>query len=333
MARRKLTDQQKARIAKIQEQRLAKAQSRADDALANAEESAALTGRVVIRHGQSVVIEKDAGEQVLCLFRQNLGDVVCGDRVLWHATEDDQGVVTAVQPRDTTLARPDYSGREKPIAANITQLFVVLAPEPEPSGYLLDQYLITSERIGVKATIVLNKADLMTDEQRQAFFDRFAHYPKLGYPIIQASAKTKLGLQPLYDAMNGHTNILVGQSGVGKSSLINALMPEHTAEEGQISEATGYGRHTTSTATLYHLPSGGEMIDSPGVRSFRLTEFDRRTLELGYPEIRDLIGQCKFNNCSHHDEPNCAVQAAAENGEIHPDRLASFLNMAEQATN
>ncbi len=103
MARRKLTDQQKARIAKIQEQRRAKAQSRADDALANAEDSAALTGRVVIRHGQSVVIENDAGEQVLCLFRQNLGDVVCGDRVLWHATEDGQGVVTAVEPRDTTL--------------------------------------------------------------------------------------------------------------------------------------------------------------------------------------------------------------------------------------
>lgn len=328
MARRQLSQQQRARIANIQEQRRQKAAARAEASLANAADDEQLAGRVVVRHGQNLIVRGDDGRPVHCLFRQNLGDVVCGDRVLWQATDNGAGVVTAVQPRDTTLSRPDYSGRDKPIASNITQLVVVLAPFPEPSGYLLDQYLVAAERIGVQALICLGKADLLDAQQDLAFRERFAHYPALGYPLVQVSAKTEKGLEPLLQRLRGHTSILVGQSGVGKSSLINAILPSEDVEEGRLSDATGLGRHTTSAATLYQLPSGGEIIDSPGVRSFRLGRLERRELESGYPELRERLGQCRFNNCSHTDEPDCAIQAAVQQGAIHPDRLASFLHMA-----
>lgn len=328
MARRRLTDKQRERIANIQEKRRQKAAERAEQSLAEAagEES---EGRVVVRHGQNLIVRNDERE-VHCLFRQNLGDVVCGDKVLWQETADGEGVVTAVLERDTTLSRPDYSGRDKPIAANISQLVVVLAPEPMPSGYLLDQYLIAAERIGVKAVICLNKADLLEGDEKQEFLEAFSHYEALDYPLIQVSAKTELGLDPLFERLRDNTSILVGQSGVGKSSLINAILPSEEVEEGRLSDATGLGRHTTSAATLYQLPSGGEIIDSPGVRSFRLGKLDRQELQAGYPELRALMGQCRFSNCAHIDEPGCAVQEALERGEIHPARLNSFLHMASQ---
>jgi len=332
MARRRLTQQQRARIAKIQAQRRERAEARAEAALGDGEPGEQAEGRVVVRHGQNLVVRARDGHQVHCLFRQNLGEVVCGDLVLWQTTEDGQGVVVALLARETTLSRPDYSGRGKPIAANISQLVVVLAPEPEPAGYLLDQYLIAAERIGVRAIICLNKADLLTGEAQAQFQQRFTHYEALGYPLIRVSAKTEDGLSPLFDCLRDQTSILVGQSGVGKSSLINAILPSEGVEEGQLSSSTGLGRHTTSAATLYQLQGGGEIIDSPGVRSFRLGKLERRELELGYPEIRQLIGECRFNDCSHKDEPGCAIRAALEKGKIHPDRLASFLHMASQLT-
>lgn len=329
MARRKLTRQQRARIAEIQDKRRQKAAARADAELVTDENATEHHGRVMVRHGRNLVIRSDSGQAVHCLFRQNLGEVVCGDRVLWQETDGGNGVVVALEPRDSVLSRPDYSGRDKPIAANISQLITVLAHKPEPTGYLLDQYLIAAERIGVQAVVCLNKSDLLDDKAREAFLQRFAHYQALGYLVIQISAKTEAGLEPLYQRLRNNTSILVGQSGVGKSSLINTLIPSETVEEGLLSQATGLGKHTTSAATLYQLGSGGEIIDSPGVRSFRLGKLDRRELQYGYPELRELSGQCRFSNCSHREEPGCAIQEALAKGEIHPDRLNSFLHMAE----
>jgi ribosome biogenesis GTPase len=229
------------------------------------------------------------------------------------------------------LTRPDYVGKEKAIAANISQLVVVLAPHPEPTGYLLDQYLVAAERIGVVGLICLNKSDLLDDNARRAFRLRFAHYEAIAYPVIQISAKSEHGLDPLLECLRERTSILVGQSGVGKSSLINALIPRENVIEGGLSDATGLGRHTTSAATLYSLQSGGELIDSPGVRSFRLGKLTRQELEQGFREFRPFLGHCRFHNCTHRSEPGCAVRAAAECGDIAAERLESYQHMIDDA--
>lgn len=327
MSRRRLTKQQRARI---QARRRRIADQRAGALLEGGGDGETAEGRVVVRHGHSLLVRGPDGSTVHCLFRQNLGEIVCGDRVLWQPIEGGDGVVVELLPRKTVLSRPDFSGREKPLAANITQLVVVLAPRPEPTGYLLDQYLVAAERMGVRGAICLNKADLLSDAERAAFRERFAYYEPLGYPLVQVSAKQAHGLDPLLDLLRDHTSILVGQSGVGKSSLINALLPASQLEEGALSEATGLGRHTTSAATLYPLESGGEIIDSPGVRSFRLGPLSRDELERGFPEIHALRSRCRFGDCSHRHEPGCAVRQAVEEGRVCPQRLASFHHLAAE---
>ncbi len=329
MARRRLTDQQKARVAKIQEKRRQRADSRAKDSLAAADNTKQQTGRVVVRHGRSLLLRCADGSSIHAMFRANLGAVVCGDNVVWQGTDDGEGVVVAIQPRDTALSRPGFGGQEKAIAANITQLVVVLACQPEPTGYMSDQYLIAAERIGVRGLICLNKADLLDEEARARFRERFAHYESIGYPVIQISAKTEHGLDPLREHLRDQTSILVGQSGVGKSSLINALIPRQQVLEGSLSAATGLGRHTTSAATLYQLNSGGELIDSPGVRSFRLGELTPRELERGFREFAPFLGHCRFHNCVHLAEPGCAVCAAAKQGAIKAERLDSYQHMVK----
>jgi ribosome biogenesis GTPase / thiamine phosphate phosphatase len=329
MAKRRLTKQQKTRIQAIQHKRRERLEDQAKTSLEAGDGIPPAEGRVVIRHGATLGIEDTMGRIIQCQTRQHIGHPVCGDRVVWQPTGETTGVVTALQPRSSVLSRPDFSGRDKPLAANLTQLVIVLAPKPDPSGYLLDQYLVTAELIQVKPLIAINKIDLLEGAQAEAFFARFAHYPEIGYSLVRVSAKQEHGLDALIDRLNGETNILVGQSGVGKSSLINALLPDLELETGRLSSATGLGRHTTSTATLYKLPLGGELIDSPGVRSFRLVDLTREEMEQGFPEFRAHIGQCRFHNCTHDHEPDCAIRAAVEAGKINPERLANFQRLSQ----
>ncbi len=330
MGRRRLTQRQRARIARLQEERRRRLQERLEARLEAAGDQPAREGRVVRRHGQNLLVRDAQGTDHHCLFRQNLGEIVCGDRVLWQPLHDGQGVVVALLPRESVLVRADYNGQEKPLAANLTQLAVVVAPRPEPAGFLTDQYLVAAERMGVKALLVLNKMDLLAPEERKRFLERFAHYQSIGYPVVAVSASTTQGLEALQERLAGETSILVGQSGVGKSSLINALLPHRPEAVGDLSPASGLGRHTTSAATLHQLAGGGEIIDSPGVRSFRPGHLDCRALEAGFREFQRFLGQCRFSNCSHRQEPGCALRAAVERGEIHPQRLENFLRMAER---
>jgi ribosome biogenesis GTPase len=331
MPRRRLSERQIERIERIQERRRQHLSERTQAALSETDamdEIQPREGLVVVRHGANLAVEDAAGAVYHCLARQNIGHPVCGDRVVWQPTGLAAGVVTAVQPRSTALSRPDYAGRSKPLAANLTQLVVVLAPKPEPSGYLLDQYLVAAENMGVATLILGNKMDLLDPAGRRAFQDAFAHYAAIGYRTAWLSLREDQDLTPATDHLAGHTSILVGQSGVGKSSLIQALLPDRDIQIGRLSQATGLGRHTTSAATCYRLPAGGHLIDSPGVRSFRLGDIPLADLERGFRDLAPYFGRCRFANCRHDQEPGCAVKAAVDQGLVHPTRLASFQHLA-----
>jgi ribosome biogenesis GTPase len=329
MPRRRLSEHQIARIRTIQERRRQRLADRAATVLSAADgepdgESPAEAGLVVVRHGANLAVEDHQGHIFHCLARRHIGEPVCGDRVVWQATGESHGVVTAIQPRDTVLSRPDYSGRDKPLAANLTQVVVLIAPQPDPSGYLIDQYLVATELMGVRALIVVNKMDLLDGSAARAFRERFAHYPAVGYPVHWTSLREPEGIAPLTRTLTDETSILVGQSGVGKSSLVKALLPDREIQIGRLSRATGLGRHTTSAATCYRLPGGGSLIDSPGVRSFRLGAIDRDTLQWGFREFRPHLGHCRFSDCRHQREPGCALREAAASGLIATERLANF---------
>lgn len=331
MAKRRLSKQQRSRIQAIQEQRRRKAGEKAEKALEQNESAlgAPRQGVVITRHGQNLAVRDDSGELVHCLFRQNIGELVCGDRVVWQPASENEGVVTARLERRSALIRPTFGSVEKALAANISLLVVVLAPRPEPSRYLTDQYLVAAELIGVDLVIAFNKCDLVDPDDPNSLLEQFRIYQQIGYPLVPISAKREHGLDPLIERLSGELSILVGQSGVGKSSLVNALLPDLDLQTGRLSHTTGLGCHTTSTTTLYQMPAGGELIDSPGVRSFRLGQIDRHQLARGFREFAPFIGHCRFSNCNHQEEPGCALRQAVADGEIDPLRLENYLHMAD----
>jgi ribosome biogenesis GTPase len=261
--------------------------------------------------------------------RQHIGHPVCGDRVVWQRSAQRIGVVTAIEPRINVLSRPTAVGTDKALAANIGLMAVVLAPYPRPTGFLLDQYLVAAERIGVSALIVCNKMDLLENDERISFLGELGHYAAIGYPIIPLSLKTQMPLTRLESKIGHRSAILVGQSGVGKSSLVRALVPDRQIAVGALSEATGLGRHTTSATTSYRLTSGGRLIDSPGVRSFRLGRIDQAELEQGFPEFQPYLRRCRFKNCRHDHEPGCAIRDASDRGKIASARLLAFQQLSK----
>jgi ribosome biogenesis GTPase / thiamine phosphate phosphatase len=328
MARRRLTQRQQERIEATQVKRRRQLDERAADTVESVQADACCEGRVIARHGQNLAVADSDGKLFHCLLRQSIGEPVCGDRVVWQSTTGDEGVVTALLERSSLLTRPTYGGSEKPLAANIDLLVIVLALEPVPSQYLLDQYLVAAESMGVGVVITLNKCDLIDNQSAVEFERNFGHYEKIGYPLVRVSAKLDQGLDPLIQRLHKHTSILVGQSGVGKSSLVKALLPDIDIQIGRLSETSGMGRHTTSATTLYRITQGGELIDSPGVRSFRLGRMSTRQLENGFREFQPFIGHCRFSDCSHDHEPDCALIGAITEGLIDPRRLENFRHMA-----
>ncbi|MGZ4958517.1 MAG: ribosome small subunit-dependent GTPase A [Methylomonas sp.] len=303
--------------------------------------SGLIEGLVVAHLGKGIAVEmsddKDAEDgtvpepaarqTVLCQTLRKLDTVVVGDRVLLSMSSPDQGRIEQLLPRRSVLQRPSRGNDTRPVAANLDTIFVVFAAEPECDFLLLDQYLAVCENCNIDAALVLNKIDLPCAESVE---QELQYYQSLGYKLYRVSANQKLGIEALREILRGQTGMFAGQSGVGKSSLTNALLPDKSLKNNSVSEITRHGRHTTTAATLYHLPEGGDLIDSPGVAIFGLAGLSEAQLAWGYREFHPFIGKCRFNDCRHVNDKDCAVREAAENGSIPLRRYQRFLKLREK---
>ncbi|HAU1151641.1 TPA: ribosome small subunit-dependent GTPase A [Legionella pneumophila] len=319
MSKRRINKQQSARIAKIQKNY--------HESMGNHSDNLA-DGLVITRFSRHAEIEDNEGERILCSIRPNLDTLVAGDRVIWQIEGEKQGVVVSLYPRESVLARSSQKGLKKPVAANITQLVVVVAPKPEISWPLLDSYLIMAEILQLHVVIVLNKIDLTCQTLQERLT---TDYQSLNYPVIMASNQIPDTAVPLKQALNNQISVFVGQSGVGKSSLISSLLPhEQNIAIDKISMVSELGKHTTRNSRYYHLPSGGALIDSPGVREFSLWDIDCSTIAQGYKEFKPYLSQCKFRNCTHIDTPQCAIIDALNKGKISTQRYENFIKLCTQ---
>lgn len=330
MSKRKVNRRQAWRIEKIQSERKARAErkdAQIDAQLEGGDLGPEQHGIIISHYGKLVDVEAldgaDAGAIVRCHMRTHLGQLVTGDRVIWRKSSD-AGVVVALEARSSELKRPNNHGELKPVAANIDAILIVVAVEPRAHASLIDRYLVAAELSEIEPVIVLNKTDLINEENAQWILPMIDTYIDIGYKIIYASTSTNHGLDELLEFLSGRTTVFVGQSGVGKSSLVNALLPGVDMKVGALSETHKKGKHTTTTARLFHIPGGGDLIDSPGIREFGLWHIDPERLLDGFKEFRPYIGHCKFRDCAHEEEPGCAFDDALESGAVSEQRFTSY---------
>ncbi len=314
MAKRRLSHHQKKRIDNAQQ--------------ALTESSDHLQGLVISHHGGKVVVELPNHIIAECSVKSNLGAIVCGDQVVCEKTANDEFRVLAIKPRQNLLQRVDGFGQIKAVAANITQLLICLAVKPEPNLFLLDQYLLAAEQQNIDSVIILNKIDLL-EEQVDDPFELESIYAALGYQVAKISTKQKNGFEVLRSIFDHNTSVLSGVSGVGKSSITGALLPEISIKVAEISEANEEGRHTTRTSRLYHLPNEGQLIDTPGVRGFNPVIDTTRPISAGFREIAEHADHCRFANCKHINEPKCTVLEAVKKGLINEGRYQHYLRILQ----
>lgn len=281
-------------------------------------------GRVVEAYGRRAIVECADGERVSSeVFGKRLA-VVCGDRVrISFAQAQDVPRIVERLPRKALFSRTDSQGRSEELAANLSLLAVLIASEPEVDPYVADRYLAGAAYAGVDSCVVVNKFDLPS-AQSEPFVALVSEYENAGYPILRVSASTGRGVEQLLSHLCSHTAMLVGQSGVGKSSVTNKLVPQSMRSTREISSSTREGRHTTVSAALFPLPEGGELIDTPGVRDYAPPPTGDAQIQTGWPEILRLAPECRFNDCLHLREPACAVLKAVADGRIAARRYESY---------
>lgn len=283
-----------------------------------------ISARVIESFGRRAFVETAEGERIAAeLFGKRL-TVVCGDDVrIREGRAGDAPRVISVEARRTLFARTDSRGRTEPLAANLTLLCAVIAPEPDPDPFIIDRYLAGATYAGVRGAVIVNKTDLEA-ARTEAFASLLGEYRAAGYPVLALSARDPQSVRALAELLATETTVLVGQSGVGKSTLTNALVPASVRETRTLSDSTGEGRHTTVSTALFRIPSGGELIDSPGVRDYAPALIDDATVQVGWPEIMERAASCRFNNCLHLREPGCAVTEAVANGSLSARRYESY---------
>jgi len=278
----------------------------------DAEVIAAFGRHLLVRAGSDELRARPSGRK---------HSIVCGDRVRCRVDRaHDEVLIVEVLPRRTLLARANLRGESEPVVANITQLVVVVAPLPQADFFIVDRYLCAATAAGIKGAVAVNKSDLDANKLATEEIDAYA---AAGYAHVACSAKDGNGLAELRALLSDAVSVLVGQSGVGKSSLVNALLPKSQIETGGLMREEE-GRHTTTASRAYELDSGGSLIDSPGVRDFApaIEQLDEQTL--GFPEVDRLASGCRFQDCKHMHEPACAIMAAVEAGALLPRRYESY---------
>jgi ribosome biogenesis GTPase len=285
------------------------------------------TGLVVASFGNRGHLDPGDGSAQRYVLKGRRLRVVCGDRVAWQLQpKGNELLVTAIHERDNALERPDSRGRSELVAANLSRLVIVLAPEPEPDFFIADRYLCAAEMMAAEALIIWNKCDI--DATIPAEIES---YRSLGYTLMETSTNTPSGLTEFAAALTTDISMLVGQSGVGKSSLINQLVPDADVATSELSAASGEGKHTTTASIMHTLPSGGRLIDSPGVREFAPVIRDPTRVQIGFREVVEKAAGCRFSNCQHLREPNCAIKAAVDSGAIDARRYESYKRLRNSA--
>lgn len=269
----------------------------------------------------------DVGEIWRCHTRTNLPALVTGDRVKWQAdVNTGLGVITALHPRQSLLTRPDRYHKVKPVASNIDLIVVVFAPVPEVAPSLIDRYLVACADADIPVLLLMNKMDLI--HENADILNIVEEYRQLGYRVMMCQADGDLS--ELEQLLSEKTVVFVGQSGVGKSTLINALVPDAGQETNVISENSALGQHTTTSTRLIDFGQNSALIDSPGIREFGLWHLTEDKIHAGFPEIQPLLGQCRFRNCTHQHEKQCAVKDAMQNGQILTRRVESYLRLLSE---
>lgn len=257
-------------------------------------------------------------QKISCVTRGKKTNLACGDLVTFALTDKNEGIVEAHHERASLLYRSD-AFKSKLLAANVTQIIIVLATQPSFYEALLNRCLVAAEAANIHPLIVLNKCDL---EDTYGAKDTLKFYADLGYQTLMLNAKNNVDALKPYLA--GHASILVGQSGMGKSTIINALLPDQAVRTQEVSTVLDSGKHTTTAAHLYPIDQESSLIDSPGLQEFGLYHFSQNALELAFVEFRPYLGHCKFNNCKHQQEPECAIKKAVVDGNITAKRLEIY---------
>jgi ribosome biogenesis GTPase len=289
-----------------------------------------LQGLIVAAHGRHYLAHA-AGKTLQCVTRGKKSDVATGDRVRLKITSVDQAVIEEILPRHTLLYRSDQY-KSKLLAANVTQLFIVVATEPGFSDDLVSRALVAAEAAGIRVHLVLNKTDITP--LLPAARDRLALYRTLAYPVHEVSAThaPDVALSALQPLMTGHSSLLIGQSGMGKSSLIQLLVPDADIAVQAISQRLDSGKHTTTFTRLFEIDPQTTVIDSPGFQEFGLYHLTEGMLERAFPEFATSLGRCRFYNCHHLAEPGCAVLEAVEAGKINPDRHGLYRQLVHESS-